>query len=444
MSMPSRHPEELLGLADAVMSHVARGTQAEATVTETASALTRFANGAIHQNVADTTVSIRLRVIRDGRAGVVEVQGADEHVAASIIESAEAVRSASPRGAPVPLLTPDGGPDGETGFSEATSGFSPEQRADAVATVCDAARGAGQLAFGTCETVTTTTVMISSTGLRRHARNTMAELLTVCRGASGSAYAARHGADTGTIDAAAVATEVTERCARNQEAGGFDPGTYEVVLSPYATAEMIEYLGLMGLNGLAVEEQRSFMRFGERLMSDSVTITDDVREPSVAPFPFDGEGASTRPVTIIDGGVCAAVVHDSVTAAHAGVPTTGHSFPQPNTDGPMPKYLCMAPGDTATEALIGGCRRGLLVTRFWYVRPVHPGRTIITGMTRDGTFLIENGAISRPVRDLRFTQSVVDALADVRAVGAERLSVRGYFGGTLAPWLRLGSFTFSS
>lgn len=442
--MQSRSPEELLGLADAVISRVPRGTQAEATISATATALTRFANGAIHQNVADTTVRIRLRVIRDGRAGVVEVQGADDQVAASIVDSAERVRAASPRGAPVPLLTPDGGGDSETGYSEATAGFSPEQRADAVATVCDAARDAGQVAFGTCETVTTTTVLASSAGLRRHARGTMAELLTVSRGASGSAYAARHDADAATIDAAAVAAEVTERCARNQGAAALDPGTYEVVLSPYATAEMLVYLGLMGLNGLAVEEQRSFMHFGERLMSDSVTITDDVREPSTAPFPFDGEGATTRPVTIIDSGVCAAVVHDSVTAAHAGVPTTGHSFPQPNTDGPMPKYLCMAPGDTTTEALIGGCHRGLLVTRFWYVRPVHPGRTIITGMTRDGTFLIEDGAISHPVRDLRFTQSVVDALADVRAIGVERLSVRGYFGGTLAPWLHLGSFTFSS
>ncbi|MDQ2960218.1 MAG: hypothetical protein M3R48_04115, partial [Candidatus Dormibacteraeota bacterium] len=162
--MQSRSPEELLGLADAVISRVPRGTQAEATISATATALTRFANGAIHQNVADTTVRIRLRVIRDGRAGVVEVQGADDQVAASIVDSAERVRAASPRGAPVPLLTPDGGGDSETGYSEATAGFSPEQRADAVATVCDAARDAGQVAFGTCETVTTTTVLASSAG----------------------------------------------------------------------------------------------------------------------------------------------------------------------------------------------------------------------------------------------------------------------------------------
>lgn len=444
MTGPSRSPGQLLEVADGVLARVPRGTAAEVIVTETASALTRFANGAIHQNVADSTLRVRLRLIRDGRAGVAEVQVAAGAIAGTIVDTAEALRRCAPRGEPATLLDPDGGADAETGDSAATTSFSPEQRAEAVATVCDAAQRAGQLAYGACETNTTTTAMVSTTGLRRHARGTVAELLTVCRGTDGSAYAARHGADIGAIDATEVAAEVTERCARNQDAEAVDPGTYEVVLSPYATAEMIEYLGLMGLSGLAVEEQRSFMRFGERLMSESVTISDDVREPSVAPFPFDGEGATTVPVTIIDAGVCSAVVHDSITAGHAGVPTTGHSLPQPNSDGPMPRYLCVAPGETDAAALVAGCRRGLLVTRFWYVRPVHPGRTVITGMTRDGTFFIENGSIVRPVRDLRFTQSVVEALADVRAISAERLSVRGYFGATLAPWLHLGSFAFSS
>ncbi len=142
---------------------------------------------------------------------------------------------------------------------------------------------------------------------------------------------------------------MTERCARNQGAQPVDPGVYEVMLSPYATAELLVYLGLVGLGGLSVLEQRSFMRFGERLMSESVTITDDVRRPEVAPLPFDGEGATTRPVTIIDRGVCEAVVHDSVTAARAHTSTTGHSFEQPNSEGALPHYLCLAPA-TATRS----------------------------------------------------------------------------------------------
>jgi PmbA protein len=436
--------EELLDVADRILQRVTAGSEAEVTVTETASALTRFANGGIHQNVADRSLHLRLRVIRDGRSGVAEMQVADGDVATTLVHAAEAIRSRTPSSEPVPLYIPDGGADISSGYSAATEAVTPEQRADQVAAVCSRASARGQTAFGTCETDVSAVAMVSSAGLRRTARHSVAELIAVCRSDDGSAYAARHAADISQIDAGDLATEATELCARNRGAGPLEPGTYEVVLSPYAVAEMLEYLGLVGLGGLAVLEKRSFMRFGERLMSESVTITDDVGMSQLAPLPFDGEGASTLPVTIIDRGVCNAVVHDSVTAARAQVRTSGHSFPQPNTDGPLPRYLCLAPGDSDPDAMVAACERGLLVTRLWYVRPVHPLATIITGMTRDGTFLIANGRVVRPVRDLRFTQSIVDALANVRSIGAHRLAARGYFGATLAPWLHLGAFTFTS
>jgi len=444
VSSELRSRDQLLSIADGILDRTPDGSEAEVTITESATALTRFANGGIHQNVADRTLRLRLRLVRDGRSGVAEMQVATDDGAAALVRSAEAIRTHSPPGEPVHPIAPDGGADAEQGYSEATEAVTPEERADAVGGVCAAAESLGQKAFGTYETAVTAVAIVSTMGLRRAARHSVAELLAVCRGSEGSAYGARFAADSASIDAPALAAEVTERCARNQGAGAVEPGVYEVVLSPYAVGDMLQYLGLIGLGGLAVSEHRSFMRFGERMMSESVTLTDDVRRPEVAPLPFDGEGATTKPVTIIDGGVCAAVVHDSVTAARAGVPSTGHSFPQPNSEGALPHYLCLEGGDGDPESMIAACRRGLLVTRFWYVRPVHPLRTIITGMTRDGTFLIENGRIVRPVRDLRFTQSIVDSLSEVRSVGTERLATRGYFGASLAPWLHLGRFAFSS
>jgi PmbA protein len=442
--MDLRSHTELLSIADDILQLAPPRSEAEVTVTETSNALTRFANGGIHQNVADHSLRVRLRLVREGRSGVAEMQVDSDGSHRTLVDKAEAIRSHSPHGEPVHPIPSDGGSDPEAGYSDVTAAVTPEERADKVALVCAAADAAGQKAFGTYETGATATAMASSLGLRRAARHSVAELIAVCRGADGSAYGAREAADASTIDAHTLAAEVTERCARNQGAEPVDPGTYEVVLSPYAVAEMLEYLGLIGLGGLAVLEQRSFMRFGERLMSDSVTISDDVRRPELAPLPFDGEGATTRPVTLIDRGICAGVVHDSVTAARAGALTTGHSFPQPNSEGPLPHYLCLEPGDGDPDSMIAGCERGLLVTRFWYVRPVHPLQTIITGMTRDGTFLIEKGRVTRPVRDLRFTQSIVGALDDVRSVGSDRLASRGYFGASLAPWLHLGHFTFSS
>ncbi len=444
MSGELRTREELLSIADQVLEHAPPGSEAEVTVTETATALTRYANSGIHQNVADRTLRLRLRLVRDGRSGVAESQVARDDGGPALVEAAETIRAHSPLGDPVHPIAPDGGDDTEHGYSDFTEAMTPEERADTVGVICAAANAVGQKAFGTYENTITAVAMASSTGLRRAARRSAAELIAVCRGADGSAYGARFGADASKLDARELATEVTERCARNQGAAPTDPGVYEVVLSPYAAAEMLEYLGIIGLGGLAVLEQRSFMRFGERLMSETVTITDDVRRAELTPLPFDGEGATTRPVTIIDRGTCTAVVHYSVTAARAHVATTGHSFAQPNSEGPLPHYLCLEAGDGDPELMISACRRGLVITRFWYVRPVHPLKTIITGMTRDGTFLVENGRVVRPVRDLRFTQSIVDALADVRSIGADRLVSRGYFGATTAPWLHLGGFTFSS
>jgi predicted Zn-dependent protease len=444
VSSELRTREQLLAIADRIIDRTPAGTEAEVTVTETATALTRFANSAIHQSVADRALRLRLRVVRGGRSGVAEMQVVGDGAEAALARSAEAIRAHSPQGEPVHPIPPDGGADIEHGYSEVTEAVTPEERAEAVAGICAAADSLGQKAFGTYETAVTGVAMVSTTGLRRAARSSVAELIAVCRGGDGSAYGARHSAAASSIDVAALTAEVTDRCARNQGAVATEPGVYEVVLSPYAVGEMLQYLGLVGLGGLAVLEQRSFMRFGERLMSESVTLTDDVRRPEAAPLPFDGEGATTRPVRIIEHGVCTGVVHDSVTAARAGVETTGHSLPQPNSDGPFPRYLSLAGGDSDVDSMVAACQRGLLVTRLWYVRPVHPLRTIITGMTRDGTFLIERGRVVRPVRDLRFTQSIVEALSEVRSIGSEQLSTRGYFGATLAPWLHLGRFAFSS
>jgi predicted Zn-dependent protease len=444
VSTQLRSRDELLDIADGVLARVPAGSDAEVIVTETATALTRYANGGIHQNVADRTLRVRLRLVRDGRSGVAQTQVTGDDAAPALVEAAETIRAHSPHGDPVYPVAPDGGEDTENGYSDATEAMSPEERADTVGVVCAAAAELGQKAYGSCENTVTSVAMACTTGLRRAARQSVAELIAVCRGDDGSAYGARFGPDPSALDAHGLAAEVTEHCARNQGAQPIDPGVYEVLLSPYATAEMLVYLGLVGLGGLAVLEERSFMRFGERLMSESVTITDDVRRSELAPLPFDGEGSTTHPVTIIDRGTCEAVVHDSVTAARAHTSTTGHSFEQPNSEGALPHYLCLDGGDGEQESMIAGCKRGLLVTRFWYVRPVHPLKTIITGMTRDGTFLIEDGRIVRPVRDLRFTQSIVDALADVRSIGRERMASRGYFGATLAPWLHVGGFTFSS
>ena len=141
--------------------------------------------------------------------------------------------------------------------------------------------------------------------------------------------------------------------------------------------------------------------------------------------------------------MCCEVVYDAQTAARVGRHSTGHGLPAPNPYGPFPTNMVMDAGDASFDELVGGLDRGLLVTRFHYTNPVHGKRVIITGMTRDGTFLVENGEVVGPVRNLRFTMSYLDALANVEAVSRERRCVRGFLGGSVVPSVRLSSFSFT-
>ena len=185
------------------------------------------------------------------------------------------------------------------------------------------------------------------------------------------------------------------------------------------------------------------MEIGKRIGSPLVTIRDDGTDPAGLPMAIDYEGVTKQRVPLVEAGVCAGLVYDSQTAARAGVRSTGHGLPAPNPYGPFPLNMVMDGGAATREELIGGLDRGLLVTRFHYTNPVHPKLGIVTGMTRDGTFLVEGGKIVAPVRNMRFTQSYLDAIAGVSAVGRERKTLKGFLGGCVVPALRIDAFTFT-
>jgi predicted Zn-dependent protease len=442
--MSLRNPDDMVALADSVLEAVGH-EGAEVAVIGCEEALTRFAGNRIHQNVAESSQRLRLRVISDDRVGVAEIRGEIEDAPRRLAAAAEAARRLSPPGEVTPLPRPDAGADDPVAHSPATAACTPEWRAAQVERIVSVSMAAGFEAFGALETSLTHTVVVNGRGVRRHARSTSAGLVCVVRGAGGWGYADRHHFDTARLDVEGLAAEAVDTCGRNQGAEPIDPGVYAVVLSPYAVAELIAHLSDLGFSALARQERRSFMRPGERLMSPGVTVTDDASHPDAMPFPFDDEGVSTRGVSCIEDGVCRSFLHDSATALREGVPSTGHAVPMPNTFGPWARHLIVGAGDRSGESLVADCERGLYVTRFWYVRDVHPLRTVITGMTREGTFLIEKGRLVRPVGDLRFTQSIVDALSDVRGIGRER-SIEIDEGGRaiLAPAMHLGHFAFSS
>jgi predicted Zn-dependent protease len=299
-------------------------------------------------------------------------------------------------------------------------------------------------AFGSFSTGTETVAVANSTGIRVGSTRTTAQLLTVSMGPNGgTGYAEQAAVDATTIDPAAIGRESAAKARATADAVAIDAGDYPVVLEEYAVVDLLDMLGYLGFSALAVQEERSFFEPGRRIGTDLVTIVDDGRDPAGLPMAFDYEGVAKQRVELVVDGLCRAVVHDAQTAARDGVASTGHGLPAPNPWGPFPLNMVMEAGAATREELIGGLDRGLLVTRFHYTNPVHPKLAIITGMTRDGTFLVEGGRIVGPVRNLRYTQSYLDALACTVAVAAERKTLKGFLGGVVVPALRLDGWTFT-
>src|SRR5258708_6062172 len=186
-------------------------------------------------------------------------------------------------------------------------------------------------------------------------------------------------------------------------------------------------------------------RIGEKLCSEMITIVDDPLGPESLGLPFDFEGTPSQRVTLIDEGIARDVVWDRTSARKAGRESTGHGLPPPNSSGPFPLNLRMEPGMSSQEDLVASTERGLLVTRFHYSNVVNEKETVLTGMTRDGTFLIEDGKLQHGVRNLRYTQNALEALANVEGVGdVTEISSELFFGGSRAPALKIRDFKFSS
>ena len=423
------------------------GDQAEALVLASTNELTRFANNVIHQNVASREAVLQIRVVVGKRVGTVTTNdlGADG--------IARAAKGASEVARAVPENPTFGGLPGvrpisaaPSAFVDATAAATPLARAKHVKRLLRSARERGMTAAGYLSTSASEVAVASTEGIWAYAPSTLAAIETVVTGAAGSAWAERNSTDLGRIDVDDVTREAIEKCAAAQGPRDLAPGTYEVVLEPYAVADIAQFLG-SALTGQAVEEGRSFVggKLGQKVTGD-VTFVEDPYDPSSVPAPFDFEGQPSQTVRLIENGVARAVVYDSQTAFRTGNANTGHAVPPNPFASAAAMHLRVEPGTKTREQLIREVERGVLVTRFHYTRWVHQLRTIVTGMTRDGTFLIEKGEIAHPVKNFRFTQSYHDALAGTLGVAKDlHLFAAGEFsfGARRVPALRLAQFTFT-
>jgi PmbA protein len=422
-----------------------KADQTEVVVIGTDSALTRFANSGIHQNVAERNVEVRIRAIVGKRAGVATTNDLSDAALSRVVERAVEAARRQPEDPDLPDLPGSRPSEPADTFSQATADCSPEQRARMVQPVCALAVEAGLQASGACSSETQEIGVANSRGVRLHELRSHASLLTVVLDDEGSGYAERTARDFDAIDAESLAREAVGKGVRSRGAVRFEPGEYPVVLEEYAVGEMLMYLAYMGFGALSLQEGTSFLRgrLGRKIVDPRISIWDDGRDSGGFPASFDFEGVPKQRVDLIANGVGAGVVHDSRTATRDKRSSTGHALPAPSTFGPFPSHLIMSGGDTPKADLAKGIEHGIWVTRLNYVNVVKSDRAVLTGLTKDGTFLIEHGEVTRPLKNFRFTDSVLDAWSSLGALGSERRLIDGWGGTALAPAMRLDRFRFT-
>jgi len=421
--------------------------QAEAVAASTTSALTRFANNRIHQNMTDTDTQVSVRAVSGTRVGVASTNRTDdESLARCAAAAVEAARHA-PEDPAFPGLP---GPAPIVAASRAAggaSGYDAERRAEAARAIIAQSEARGLVAAGTIAVSDSVVAVANTHGvLAAMGMDSLRATVLSMSPAGASGWASFLTNDAASFSPASLGSRAATTAERSADPVTLPTGSYTVVLAPEAVSDILDFLGYVGFGARAFAEGGSFLTdaLGTKVMDERISISDNALSPGTIGLTFDFEGQPKRTTPLIEGGVAVGPVTDSYYAHALGLPNTGHALPAPNPYGPMPLNLEMSAGDTTEDEMIASVRRGVYVTRFHYVNVEDPMRVVLTGMTRDGTFLIEDGEITSPLRNLRFTQSALDALSHVGAVGSQRALIGlGEGGATLAPALLLERWEFT-
>jgi predicted Zn-dependent protease len=431
------------------------GPDMQVTVVRERSLWSRFARSAPTQATEAEDTTVEILALRDGHTASATTNALGDDALRAAIAAAEASALASARSGPGlhPGLAEAEPVRAHGGFDADTARLDPGLAADALRAAFAVAAEHGLEAFGLWTVGTVRTAIASKTGLELDDEVTDAFMKAVCRDASGrSGYATGTAVAAAALDPAALARRAAGKV-RDEPLAELGPGTYPVVLEPEALGLLLEFLGYLAFNGLDHAEGQGALsgRLGTTVAAPCVDLADSTRVASTIARAFDFEGVPKAPIALIADGVAAGVVHDRRSAAIAGdgARSTGHALaPGGSPGGPGPTNLVLAGGGAAgVTELCAGVERGIYVTRLWYVNTVREKETLLTGMTRDGTFLIEDGVVTKPLRDVRFTDSVLRLLSATEALtSAQRLVSEGEFygrrfaTGVLCPALRAGGF----
>jgi predicted Zn-dependent protease len=420
---------------------------AEVIFQESDEALTRFANNRIHQNVRARRRLITLRLFDGRRAGVSTTSLLDDPGIDDLVRRAAEIARLSPENPDFGDLPEPGSYRALEGFVEGTAECSADQRAAKVAQVVEPVKREGLEVAGALTTASKSVAVANSRGVFAHHPSTYSQFTCTALGEDSSGWVDAHSRDVDSIDTAALGRRAIEKTLRSARPIAVPAGKYTVVLEPNAVAELVAFLGWLGFGAQSYQEGQSFLngRLGQKVTGENITLVDDAFDPGSLGRPFDFEGVPKGRVNLVENGVAKELVYDTVTARKDGVKSTGHALPPPSPDGPLPFDIVLGAGESSLDELIAATENGILVTRFWYNRVVDPRNTVITGMTRDGTFLIENGKVTKGIRNMRFNESVLDVLARAEKIGMPAVpTVFDYtYNCVVAPPVQIRGFNFT-
>lgn len=405
--------------------------------------LTRFANNMIHQNISRQDIRLDIRLISGKKVGKSSVNEVKEESIRWAVESAfEALRFAPDEEEPIELPGKQNYRPIES-YSQKTAELEPEKRAEIVGLAIKKSSAKGLESAGVVSTAEHFVGLANSNGLFATHKASSAELsLTITNKDGGSGWASYSSYDIDKIDIEATIESALKKAELNINPIELPPGKYTVILEPQAVSDLFTFASYLGFGAQAYLDGMSFLvdKLNTKVFDEKLTIWDDAYFPLNPGLPFDFEGMPRKRVLLVKGGVFVSLVHDRKTAKKMNTETTGHSLPQPNTWGPIPLNLVIENGDSDIDDMVESTERGLLITHFHYVNVVEPRKLILTGMTRDGVFLVENGKINTAVKNLRFTESLPQAFSSIEKLGKELKNC----GICVTPAMKLSSFNFSS
>jgi predicted Zn-dependent protease len=426
---------------------LADGTAVEVLLAAQQEGLTRFGNNVVSQHIETGNSELVIRIqqgTRQGKAGCNQFDRATLERTVRKAVLLASVQRDDPSVLPLPgsqkyrLLSH---------YRPQTVALSPDEKVDRIRQAVGLCMKKKTTAAGIFSHGMQAVGLANSNGLFAYNRYTSAGFSVTVMAKDSSGWADATEPDIHDLHPEALTAVALEKALAGRLPKALPPGEYDVILEPAAVAELLLFMAWEGFGALPYLEGRSFVsgRLGQKILGGNVTIMDDVYHPRTLGLNFDYEGMPRRSVVLVDHGLAKAVVHDRKTAKEAGTESTGHALPLPNTNGPLPLNLVLAAGDSSVDEMIASTSRGLLITHFHYTNILDPVPLMITGMTRDGVFLVEKGKVKHPVKNFRFTESVVKAFNQVEALGREMVYAHSFWGGGIVcPAAKIRGFNFSS